>query len=215
MYYYENKAKKHGLQFIIGVDEAGCGPLAGPVVAAAVLLEKKRFKNKINDSKKLTPRMRESAFTEILENAAVGVGIISEVGIDSLNILQASHMAMERALKNLFAKLKKRKSTKKFSFQKTHVLIDGRDVSFRLPCSLQTIIGGDTKSISIACASIVAKVTRDRIMNIYDRIYPHYGFSRHKGYGTKTHKQAIERHGPSTIHRRTFSPVKCLKNISN
>ncbi|MFC1704236.1 ribonuclease HII [Candidatus Omnitrophota bacterium] len=216
MFYYENKARKQGAHFVIGVDEAGCGPLAGPVVAAAVLLTKKHFRNRIDDSKKLTSRMRESAFEEILDNSIVGVGIISEAGVDAVNVLKASHLAMERAIKGVFSKLRKHtKKNNRFSLKRTCILIDGRDISFHLPCKYTAIVNGDAKSISIACASIVAKVTRDRIMNIYDRIYPHYGFAVHKGYGTRRHKEAISNHGPSMIHRKTFHPVRCLEHAKH
>jgi ribonuclease HII len=206
--YHEKKAEREGFKFIIGVDEAGCGPLAGPVVASAVILKKKRFKNRIDDSKKLTPFLRQQAFEEILENSIIGLGIVNETDIDTLNILNASHLAMKQALRNLFFKLRRWKNKNKkdrFSFKKTFVLIDGNKLSFKLPCRFKNIIGGDRKSISIASASIVAKVTRDRLMEIYDRIYPEYGFSSHKGYATKRHIQALQRFGPTAIHRKTFS----------
>ncbi len=216
MFYYENRFKKQGINYIVGVDEAGCGPLAGPVVAAAVFLKKYKFQNRIDDSKKLTALSRERAFEEILDNSIVGIGIISENGVDSLNILKASHMAMERAINILFSKLNKlHNKNNKFHFNKTFVLIDGRDVSFQLPCRHKSIVDGDAKSISIASASIIAKVIRDRIMNIYDRVFPDYGFACHKGYGTKKHKEAINRHGPTSIHRKTFSPVRCQESISS
>ena len=216
MFCYENRARREGFQFIIGVDEAGCGPLAGPVVAAAVILTKRRFKNRVNDSKKLTPRMRARVFQEILDNSFVGIGIINEAGIDTLNILKASHMAMERSLAHLFSKIKKQRFKKKrFSFKRACVFIDGRKVCFRLPCAMRTIIGGDAQSFTVACASIVAKVTRDRIMAVYDQIYPQYGFSRHKGYPTRKHIEALAVHGPTAIHRKTFGPVQCLEPVSH
>ncbi len=209
MLYYENKAKKQGFNLIAGMDEAGRGPLAGPVVASAVILNQKKFKNRIDDSKKLTASQRTKAFKEILDNSLVGVGIINETVIDNINILQATQAAMQQAIYSLSRKLKRHKKLRKNTFKKVCVLIDGGFFSKKIPFDFVNIIRGDAKSKSIACASIVAKVTRDRIMNIYDKIYPQYGFQKHKGYATKEHLKALHKFGPSLIHRKTFSPLKC------
>jgi len=198
--YYERNFKKKGYRLIIGVDEAGRGPLAGPVVAAAVALKTARFKNRIDDSKKLTPSAREKAFLEIIHKSVFGIGIINEKIIDSINILEATRLAMEVAISALIKKIKSQK--KKF----IHILVDG-NVKLNIDFSYTNIIRGDAKSKSIASASILAKVTRDRIMSIYDRIYPEYGFLQHKGYPTKIHRQALKRLGPSLIHRMSFSGV--------
>lgn len=169
------------------------------MVAAACILKHFTFKEEIDDSKKLSPRKREKAYREILKKASVGIGIVDEKTIDRINIYQATKKAMELALKNLSAK-------------PDYVLVDGNmkpASNYRTRC----IVSGDSKSISIAAASIVAKVTRDRIMRRYDAVYPQYGFSRHKGYPTKAHKRALLVHGPSPIHRFTFQPVKASVKI--
>jgi ribonuclease HII len=198
--YYERKFKKKGFSLIIGIDEAGRGPLAGPVVAGAVALKTTYFKNRIDDSKKLTSRQREMAFAELIDKSVFGIGIIDEKIIDSKNILVATRMAMENALASLLDKLQN-------SYKRSiHVLIDG-DVSLNINLPFTNIIKGDSKSKSIASASILAKVTRDRIMSSYDGIYPQYGFLQHKGYPTKMHKEAIKRFGLSKIHRMSFSSV--------
>lgn len=204
MFYHENKAKKDGFDIIIGVDEAGRGPLAGPVVACAVCLHKKRFQNKINDSKQMTPRQREKAFHEILENADVGLGIVNEAAIDSINILNATYRAMTVAVNNLISKLSRLKTVKKKLTKKVCILIDGNSFKTDLPYSYKTIIRGDASCLSIACASIIAKVTRDRILDHYDKVFPQYGFKKHKGYPTMAHRLAIGQHGLSPIHRKTF-----------
>jgi ribonuclease HII len=197
MLYYERKLKKKGFDLIIGVDEAGRGPLAGPVVAAAVALKTHRFKNCIDDSKRLTPKLRDMAFSEIKKKSVFGLGVVDEKIIDQVNILEATRLAMEQAINSLINKLKKRR-------RRLYIIVDGNmtpDVSF--PCT--SIIKGDSKSKSIASASILAKVTRDRIMERYDRVYPQYGFLKHKGYPTKAHREALKKIGPSSIHRRSFS----------
>lgn len=200
--YYENKLKKKGCNFIIGVDEAGRGPLAGPVVAAAVSLKRNaRFKNRIDDSKKLTHLQREKAYLEIITKSLFGIGIVNEKIIDSLNILVASRIAMEEAIQSLLSKLKGKQG--KYHI---HILVDG-NVKLEVDCPFTNIINGDAKSRSIACGSILAKVTRDRIMSIYDKVYPQYRFFQHKGYPTKKHKLAIKKFGPSLIHRASFSCV--------
>jgi ribonuclease HII len=204
MLYYERKFKRKGYNFIIGVDEVGRGPLAGPVVAAATCLKNTRFKNRIDDSKKLTARQREKAFLEITDKSVFGVGIVNEVIVDRLNILVATQLAMEQAIFKLVNRLKHKRK------QKMHVLVDG-NVKLRTGLSFTNIIKGDSRSKSIACASILAKVIRDRIMFLYDKVYPQYGFLRHKGYPTRAHKLAIKKFGPSLIHRKSF--LKCLKSI--
>lgn len=202
MLYYEKKAKTKGFSFVIGIDEAGRGPLAGPVVAAAVQCRSSRFRNRIADSKMLTPRQREKSFLEINEKAAVGVGIMNEGVVDSMNIVGATRLAMEQAVENLFYRL--RKNVRK---KNVILLIDGT-VPLTLPYNSKNIIKGDTRSLSIASASIVAKVVRDRIMDAYHQVYPHYYFNKHKGYGTKRHFRAIRKHGSCLIHRKSFYPCK-------
>jgi len=196
--YYENSYKKKGFDLIIGVDEAGRGPLAGPVVAGAVALKTTRFKNHIDDSKKLTPRQREDAYLEIINKSFFGIGIVNETIIDAINILEATRIAMEEAIQSLVNKIKERKN------KNIIVLVDG-NVKLDTCYPYLNIIKGDCKSKSIACGSILAKVTRDRIMLIYDKEFPGYGFNMHKGYPTKMHKNAIKRLGSSIIHRKTFN----------
>ncbi len=189
----EKLLSKAGYRAIAGVDEAGRGPLAGPVVASAVILRTYTFRSKIDDSKKLSPRSREKAYLEIFQNAIVGVGIVDEKTIDNINIYRATKRAMEQAVASL-------------SVSPDMVIVDG-NMRINSACPCKTIVSGDSKSLSIAAASIIAKVTRDDIMREYDRLYPAYGFAKHKGYPTKRHKLAIRKHGPSPIHRYTFRPV--------
>lgn len=200
MLYYERKLKKRGYNLIIGVDEAGRGPLAGPVVAAAVALKTHRFKNRIDDSKKLTASSRERAFREIIKKSVFGIGIVNERIIDRVNILEASRIAMEQAIASLIEKLKSSKNNR------IHIIVDG-NVNLKISFPYTKIKKGDSKSKSIASASILAKVSRDRIMLLYDRIYPQYGFQRHKGYPTWEHRKILKRLGPSLIHRKSFSYV--------
>ncbi len=173
--------------------------MAGPVVVAAVYLKTFRFENRIDDSKKLSAGQRENAFFEISKKAVFGVGIINEGSIDALNVSKATSFAVDNAVTRLLSRLNKPKPTLK----NTILLMDG-SLRSSLPFISKVIIGGDGKSLSIASASIVAKVVRDRIMNIYDKLYPQYGFSAHKGYGTEAHFKNIARHGLSPIHRKTF-----------
>ncbi|MDP3143370.1 MAG: ribonuclease HII [Candidatus Omnitrophota bacterium] len=209
MLYYENKARKEGYKFIAGVDEVGRGPLAGPVVACAVLLKNKRFKSRIDDSKKLSERQRKNAFGEIVKKSLFGLGWVSERQIDAINILEATRLAMGKAIAQLLSQLsKERKISPKALNKQVCFLIDGNFFSRNKPYTVRNITGGDAKSLSIAAASIVAKVTRDQMMEIYDGFFPQYGFAKHKGYGTKEHLCAIEKFGPSVIHRKTFAPVK-------
>ncbi|MDP2940786.1 MAG: ribonuclease HII [Candidatus Omnitrophota bacterium] len=198
MLYYERKFKKLGFDTIIGVDEAGRGPLAGPVVAAAVLLKKARFINRIDDSKKLTALAREHAFQEISKNSLFGIGIIDEKIIDRVNILQATVMAMEEAINSLIRRISSARC------RRAYVIVDG-NLKLNIAFPYRSIIGGDGKSKSIAAASILAKVTRDRIMEAYHKLYPQYGFAKHKGYPTSEHRALLRRLGPSEIHRKSFS----------
>ncbi|HXD89596.1 MAG TPA: ribonuclease HII [Candidatus Binataceae bacterium] len=191
---YERKLWREGAQAVAGVDEAGVGPMAGPVVAAAVIFDQEVFIKGVNDSKQLTPERREALFPAIQERAiAVGIGMASPGEIDQLNIFWATMAASERALHAL-------------GRIPDHVLVDGRLIpELKLP---QTkIVGGDRKSFCIAAASIIAKVTRDRMMAEYDAEYPEFGFAQHKGYCTADHFAALERLGPTPIHRRSFAPV--------
>ena len=188
---------KRGFSSLAGVDEAGRGPLAGPVVASAVIVRDFSFSAPVDDSKKMMPKSRELAFEEILEKCVVGIGIVESRGIDQMNILQASLRAMEEAVSKL-------------AVSPDCLLIDGPKTP-NLPFRQFPIIDGDAKSLSIACASVVAKVTRDRMMDYYDEVYPQYGFKKHKGYGTKDHVAAIEKHCPCEIHRRSFEPVRSWK----
>lgn len=212
---YENQAKKHGFSRIIGVDEAGRGPLAGPVVAAAVTLKTQKFQVKICDSKKLSALQRERAFLEIFQKAYVGIGVASEVVIDRTNILKATYHAMTISIMQLVSKLSETKSSFKDLNKHICLLIDGRSFETNLPYAYRTIIHGDSLSFSIACASIVAKVFRDRMLGIYDQIFPQYGFKRHKGYPTLAHKKAIRENGLSIIHRKTFHSGLTRKDKKN
>ncbi len=186
---YENKYPMYTL--ICGVDEAGRGPLAGPVVAGAVILPKNAEILYLNDSKQLTAKRREALYDEIMAKAlAAAVGVVDCETIDRINILQATYEAMRRAVGGLSVR--------------PQVLLNDAVIIPGIALPQEKIIKGDAKSVSIAAASILAKVTRDRMMMAYDEIYPEYGFARHKGYGTAEHIEAIKKYGPSPIHRRTF-----------
>ncbi len=204
----ESKARKQGFRLIIGIDEAGRGPLAGPVVAAAVRLKESRFHNKIADSKQLNAFQREQAFLEILSKADIGVGIVSETVIDTISILKATHHAMAVAVLDLMGRLSGEASSLE-NASRVKLLIDGNSFESDLEYSFDTIIRGDQRCFSIACASIVAKVTRDRILNTYDRVFPQWGFGRHKGYPTAGHRASIKKFGLAPIHRKSFKP--CMK----
>ena len=201
---YETQALNKGLRFVFGVDEAGRGPLAGPVVAGAVWLKSTNFTCRIDDSKKLTPIARRKAFDEILENAVVGIGVMAESIIDSHNILNASHLAMRGAVLDLIRHLPSQETDQASFETQVGLLIDGNSFKVKVPYHVQLIVQGDAKSLSIACASIVAKVYRDRIMERYHTLYPQYGFNQHKGYPTRAHQEALAANGPSPIHRRSF-----------
>ena len=186
---YEKEYASFG--HICGVDEVGRGPFAGPVVAAAVILPKDCSILYINDSKKLSPKKREELYPCIMEQAvSVGIGMASPQRIDEINILQATYEAMRNAIENLSVK--------------PDILLNDAVTIPEVSIRQVPIIKGDAKSISIAAASISAKVTRDRLMKEYDKILPEYGFASHKGYGTAAHIAALKAHGPSPIHRRTF-----------
>ena len=192
----ERALDKGGAAPVAGVDEAGRGPLAGPVCAAAVILDPKHLPKGIDDSKRLSASARARLYDEIVGTSlAVALSLGSLAEIERLNILGATLLAMTRAVRAL-------------SLPPVHVLIDGRDVPPGLPCAGEAVIGGDTKSLSIAAASIIAKVTRDRLMERLDKIYPAYGFARHAGYGTKAHLAAIQKHGPCPAHRLGFAPFR-------
>ncbi len=196
-YIFESRVLKMRPGPICGVDEAGRGPLAGPVVAAAVIFERKRIPKGINDSKQLTPEDREALLPRILEMAvAVGVGEASVDEIDLINIRQATHLAMARAVRAL-------------SLAPMFALVDGNDAP-ALPCPCDTIVDGDARSVSIAAASIVAKVTRDRMMVALHEQHPSYGWFTNKGYSTEEHIEALNRLGPCIHHRRSFAPVHRL-----
>lgn len=191
MFAYERKYQDEGFRLICGVDEAGRGPLAGPVCAAAVILPSDAEVPGLNDSKKLSDKKRRELFPVICETAvAYGIAFADHKEIDAVNILQATYLAMERAIAQL-------------SVKPDFALIDGnRAKDFGVP--VETVIGGDGLSASIAAASVLAKVTRDDYMLKMAQLYPDYGFEIHKGYGTKAHYEALAQHGPCEIHRRSF-----------
>ncbi|MBQ1985475.1 MAG: ribonuclease HII [Clostridia bacterium] len=190
-YSFESAAYARGFTAVCGIDEAGRGPLAGPVYAAAVLLPEGLVIEGLNDSKKLSEKKREALFDVIRENAlAYGIGFADEKEIDEINILQATYLAMHRAYENM-------------QISCDYVLIDGNRMP-PMPVPGETIVKGDAKSPSIAAASILAKVSRDRVMLEYAKQYPEYEFEKHKGYGTKVHTEALLKYGPSPIHRKTF-----------
>lgn len=195
---YEREIWNDDIFFIAGVDEAGRGPLAGPVVVAAVIFEKGKELPAVNDSKKLSAKQRGLLYDEIISCAKkYSIVELSAEEIDSLNILQATHKGMRCVIKKL--------GIAEFA------LIDGLPVP-NMPVPSRAIVKGDGKSASIAAASILAKVYRDKIMDKYSEVYPHYGFAVNKGYGTKKHLEAIKKYGPCPIHRKTFEPVKSILN---
>jgi ribonuclease HII len=195
LYSFERQAAQRGFHHVAGIDEAGRGPLAGPVVAAAVILRPGQKITGVNDSKKLSEDRRERLFDLIMEQAlAVGIGSVDAATIDAINILQATRQAMLAAAQALHP-------------QPDCLLIDGiTTIASTLPQT--TIKQGDSRSASIAAASIIAKVTRDRLMLQYDQQFPDYGFARHKGYGSARHLKALLQHGPCPIHRLSFAGVK-------
>ena len=193
-YIYESRLLKTMAGPICGVDEAGRGPLAGPVVAAAVILDRGRIPKGLNDSKLLSEEDREELYPRIMEMAvAVGVGEAGVEEIDLVNIRQATHLAMARAVRAL-------------SIPAAFALVDGNDAP-ALPCKCETLVKGDSRSVSIAAASIIAKVTRDRLMALLHENHPVYGWRQNKGYGTPEHLSGLRAHGITVHHRRSFSPV--------
>lgn len=194
LFEFESKASHQGFKNIAGIDEAGRGPLAGPVVAAAVIFPSKVNIPGLNDSKKLSANKREELFPKIQEiSVAFGLAVVDQKVIDKINILQAARLAMKQAVETL-------------KITPGLLLIDGNQ---KIDSTLNqwVIVKGDSRSLSIAAASVLAKVTRDRIMDGYHKLYPQYEFNRHKGYGTRLHRNLIQEHGPCPIHRRTFKGV--------
>jgi len=192
---HEKKLRSLGIARIVGIDEAGRGALAGPVVAAAAILPERFRHRKLNDSKQLSPELREEIYQYMTNHSEIvwSVGIVDSFEIDRINILRASHQAMRIAVAGL-------------AIAPEHALIDGLPV-FPFPLPQTAIIDGDCLSLSIAAASVIAKVTRDRLMREFCARFPHYCFSQHKGYGTELHLQKLHEHGPCPIHRRSFEPV--------
>ena len=194
LFEFESKAIHQGFKNIAGIDEAGRGPLAGPVVAAAVIFPFKVNIPGLNDSKKLSANKREELFPKIQEiSVAFGLAVVDQKVIDKINILQAARLAMKQAVETL-------------KITPGLLLIDGNQ---KIDSTLNqwAIVKGDSRSLSIAAASVLAKVTRDRIMDGYHKLYPQYEFNRHKGYGTRLHRNLIQEHGPCPIHRSTFKGV--------
>ena len=193
--YYEKQLRLQGVTLIAGIDEAGRGPLAGPVVAAAVILPEHFDLLGLTDSKKLSAKKREQLFGPIRQQAlAVGVGFVHAEEVDEINILQATLRSMCQAVSRL-------------KIEPQYLLIDGI-TPVPLSHPQQTIKKGDSRSLSIAAASVIAKVVRDRMMVVYDRHYPQYGFAGHKGYGSAKHRALIAEHGPCPLHRKSFAGVK-------
>ena len=225
----EKKLIRKGYRKIVGIDEAGRGPLAGPVVAGAVIIKVKNKKSKIKilnqnfkllkevkDPKKLTAKKREELYKILTKNPQIewGIGRVSEKVIDKINILEATKLAMKRAVKNLEKKHSRRRAcVSKRQGQSKHysyvdfLILDGR-IKLNVDIVQESIIKADEKIFSCAAASIIAKVRRDAIMKKKDKEYPQYGFARHKGYGTKLHKKMLKKYGPCVIHRKTFKPVR-------
>ncbi|MGH1352813.1 MAG: ribonuclease HII [Methyloligellaceae bacterium] len=191
---YEREAVKNFDGPVAGVDEAGRGPWAGPVIAAAVILDPENYPDGLNDSKKLSAKIRDQLFDSIMETAVVGVGVANVARIDKMNILHASLWAMSQAIKKLETK-------------PIVALIDGNK-SPKTFCETVTIVKGDSHSLSIAAASIIAKVTRDRMMEKLAKKFPHYSWEKNKGYGTSAHIAGIEEHGITVHHRTSFKPVR-------
>ncbi len=198
---FENDLINRKVKVVAGIDEAGRGPLAGPVVAACVILPIGYYLPGLNDSKKLTPKKRDYYYDEIVENAvSYGVGIIDTSDIDKFNIYNSTKIAMIKSILNLSVKPK-------------HLLIDAMKLEIDIPQT--SIIKGDQKSVSIAAASVIAKVTRDRYMAELDKLYPEYHFSKNKGYGTKEHTDALKMYGVTPVHRKSFEPVKSMLEKEN
>lgn len=200
LYHYEREFWGKGCELVAGVDEAGRGPLAGPVSVAAVILPHDLYLPKINDSKKLSAKVREELYAEIMAKAvAVKAAFVDAKTIDRINIYQATINGMYESIFGL-------------EREPQAVLIDAVKLE-NLPMPSQSIIKGDAKSASIAAASIIAKVNRDRLMDEYDKKYPEYGFAHHKGYGTSEHIAALRQYGPSPIHRQSFEPIRSMLDV--
>ena len=198
---YENNLYKEGVTLVAGVDEVGRGPLIGPVVACACILPVNFYHKDIKDSKKLSEKKREEMYKIIKENAlAIGIGIVSEKVIDEINIYEATKIAMKEAIENL-------------NITPEHILIDAMKLELNIPST--SIIKGDAKSESIAAASIIAKVTRDHMLDEMDKEYPMYDLKNNKGYGTKKHLEALQTYGPCKYHRVSYSPVRNALNEKN
>ncbi len=222
----EKRLLHEGYDFVLGTDEAGRGPLAGPVVAAVCALrisddvgrdeavprlynEDEKW-NLIRDSKTLSEKQRESLFDFISEHFFVGVGICDHETIDRMNILEASFLAMKKALTEISKKINVETPRRGVSVGRNIILVDGNKQIPSLSMEQKAIVSGDKLVKSIAAASIIAKVTRDRMICEMGKLYPEYGLAKHKGYGTKLHMEALKKYGPCPIHRRTFSPIKEL-----
>lgn len=210
----ERKITSQGEFLVVGVDEAGRGPLCGPVVASAVCYKNQDFSiplelekefSLIRDSKKLSEKQRENMFDFIQEHFFVGVGIVHAETIDRINILQATFLAMKSAVSDL---QKSMRHSSDATHQNLYLLIDGNQEVPNLSLRQETVVSGDSTVKSIAAASIIAKVTRDRMIIEYDKQYPQYGLAQHKGYGTKVHMEALRKYGPTPIHRMSFRPVQ-------
>ena len=196
---YEKELYAQGISLIAGVDEVGRGPLAGPVVAAAVILPQNCKIKGLNDSKKIPKKKHEEIFQAVKDNAlAIGIGIMDNQVIDQVNIYEATKLAMKEAISQLEP-------------QPEHLLIDAMKLD--LPITQTSIIKGDANSLSIAAASIVAKVTRDQMMTTYDQEYPGYDFAQNAGYGTTKHLEGLEKQGVTPIHRRSFEPIKSMTDV--
>ena len=194
----ENKLYENGIEYICGIDEAGRGPLAGPVVVGAVILQKDSFIEGVNDSKKISEKKREKIYEQIINEAiAYGVGIVDQKTIDEINILNATKLGLKMAIENLNVK-------------PNVIMVDALTGIDTCGIPYISVIKGDAKNYSIAAASIIAKVTRDRMMKEWDEVYPKYGFAKHKGYGTAEHIKAIKENGPCILHRKSF-----IKNFVN
>ncbi len=217
----ERKLWKQGYRFVACIDEAGRGPLAGPVVAAAVILPRypRPGLGKLRDSKKLSAKRREEIYTKVIHHPGIqwGIGIVSEKVIDKINIFQATKLAMQKAVLELDKKIKAGVFSKnphntnlcysKEMYYIDFLIVDGNMELEKIQIPQKAIVKGDEKVFSCALASVMAKVTRDKMMVRYHKKYPQYGFDRHKGYGTRLHVARLKRYGPCPIHRRSFAPV--------
>jgi ribonuclease HII len=203
----EKRLWKKGYKYVVGIDEAGRGPLAGPVVSGAVFILEKNFKEvkkikSVKDSKQLSEKKREGVYSNLVNNSKLkwGIGIVSEKVIDRINILEATKLSMIKAVKDL-----EKRNNLKVDF----LILDGK-MKIKLDVDQESIIKGDDKVFSVSAASIIAKVTRDRLMIKYDKKYPEYNFKKHKGYGTKEHLKNIKKNGICKIHRKSFAPINTI-----